>query len=105
MNFNQSLSQFIRNARALKAAAVFVLIFLAADASFAQSFDRVQRGQAKDMLNTVKKEIKEKYYDSTYHGIDLDARFKAAEEKLDKATSLGQAFGIIAQAVLELNDS
>ncbi len=57
------------------------------------------------MLNNVKKEIKSNYYDPTFHGIDLDARFQAADEKLDKATSLGQAFGIIAQAVLELNDS
>jgi len=105
MNFNQSLSQFVRNCHALKAAAILVMVILAANISFAQSLDRIQRGQAKDMLNTVKKEIKDKYYDATYHGIDLDARFKAAEEKLDKATSLGQAFGIIAQAVLELNDS
>lgn len=106
MNFNQSLLRFVRSCGLLKAAVVFAVILLATTGTaFAQSLDRLQRGQAKDMLNTVKKEIKDKYYDAGFHGIDLDARFKAAEEKLDKATSLGQAFGIIAQAVLELNDS
>jgi C-terminal processing protease CtpA/Prc len=37
--------------------------------------------------------------------MDVDARFKAAEEKIKQATSLGQAFGVIAQALLDLNDS
>lgn len=71
----------------------------------AQGLDRIQRERAKDMLNAVKNEIKDKYYDPAFKGIDLDAKFKDAEGKLDKATSLGQSFGIIAQAVLELNDS
>lgn len=90
----------------IAATVAFVFLTLVTSVSSnAQSLDRVQRGQAKDMLNTIKKEIKDKYYDAEYHGINLDERFKAAEEKLDKATSLGQAYGIIAQAVLELNDS
>lgn len=71
----------------------------------AQTLDRIERGRAKDMLNAVKNEIKDKYYDANLKGIDIDARFKIAEEKLEKATSMGQAFGIIAQAVLEFNDS
>jgi carboxyl-terminal processing protease len=37
--------------------------------------------------------------------MDLDARFTAADEKLKQATSLGQVFGIIAQAMADLNDS
>ncbi len=105
MNLNYSLSKVIRNRRLPKIAVIFVIILFGTNASFAQTLDRINRGRAKDMLNTVKKEIKEKYYDPTFRGLDLDARFKVAEEKLDKATTLGQAFGIIAQAVLELNDS
>lgn len=71
----------------------------------AQSLDRIQRGRAKDMLNNVKNEIKKNYYDATFHGVNLDERFEIAGKKLDEAASLGQAFGIIAQAVLDLNDS
>jgi len=106
MNPNQSLSKFIWNGNLLKAAVViFALILFGISTTFAQSLSRIERGQAKDMLNAVRNEIKNKYYDPTFRGLDLEARFRIAEEKLDKAVTLGQAFGIIAQAVLELNDS
>jgi len=105
MNSNQLRREFINGGSFRRAAVIFSFIFLTALSLSAQSLDRIERGRAKDMLNTVKKEIKNNYYDANFHGIDLDARFKAAEEKLDKATSLGQTFGIIAQTVLELNDS
>lgn len=57
------------------------------------------------MLDQIKGDIKGNYFDPTFRGMDLDARFKAAHQMLDKATSLGQAFGIIAQTVIALNDS
>jgi C-terminal processing protease CtpA/Prc len=53
----------------------------------------------------MKEDIKKYYYDPNFHGMDLDARFSAADEKLKTATSLGQLFGIIAQAMVDLNDS
>jgi C-terminal processing protease CtpA/Prc len=56
-------------------------------------------------LKTVKASLKENYYDPNFRGMDVDARFKTAEEKLKQANSLGQALGIIAQALLDLNDS
>lgn len=71
----------------------------------AQKLDSIERQRAVDMLKTVKASLKENYYDPNFHGIDVDARFKLAEEKLKVANSLGQAYGIIAQAVLDLNDS
>lgn len=89
----------------LSFAAFFLLLLSASVSVSAQNLDRLQRSRAKDMLKAVKNEIKEKYYDSNYKGVNLDERFKIAEDKLDQATSLGQAFGIIAQAVLDLNDS
>ncbi len=89
----------------IRAAAIGGLLLLTTGVSFAQSLNRIDRERARDMLSVVKKEIKGNYYDPAFHGIDLDVRFKAAEEKLNQAASLGQAFGIIAQAVMELNDS
>lgn len=71
----------------------------------AQGFDNVERQRAQDMMGVVKDDIKKNYYDATYHGIDVEARFKSAQEKIKQATSLGQALGIIAQAVIDLNDS
>lgn len=102
---NQSFSKYVPNRSLLKAAAVLILIHTAVAVSFTQSLDRLEKAKAKDMLNAVKSEIKDKYYDPTFRGIDIDAHFKKAQEKIDNAASIGQAFGIIAQAVLELNDS
>jgi C-terminal processing protease CtpA/Prc len=73
---------------------------------FAQSppsgFDR-ERGRT--MLSVIKGDLKKNYYDPTFRGMNLDARFKEAEEKIKVATSQGQIFGIIAQAMLDLDDS
>lgn len=74
-------------------------------AASGQNITRLEREGAKDMLKAVKAEIKSKYYDPTFRGIDLDARFQAAQDKIDKATSNNQALAIVAQAVLDLNDS
>jgi carboxyl-terminal processing protease len=57
------------------------------------------------MLKTIKSDIQKHYYDPGFHGLDIEARFKAAEEKIQTATSTGQVFGIIAQALVDLHDS
>jgi C-terminal processing protease CtpA/Prc len=71
----------------------------------AQQLDSFERGRAQRMLSVLKDELKKNYYDPTFHGMDVDARFKLADEKIKTATTLNQAFGIIAQAFLDLNDS
>jgi len=85
--------------------AVVLAVTLCPELLRAQEFGSIERDRAKVMLTSVKNEIKKNYYDPAYHGVDLDARFKVAEDKLKQATSMGQVFGIIAQAVLDLNDS
>ena len=74
---------------------------------FGQDIKRLERERERglQMLKGTKDIIKENYYDPNFHGMDLEARFKVAEEKMRRAESLGQIFGIIAQAVVELNDS
>ena len=66
------------------------------------SFDK-ERGRL--MLNLIKDDLKKNYYDPTFHGMDVDARFKAADDKIKQAQSLGQIFGIIAQILIDLDDS
>lgn len=66
------------------------------------SFDR-ERGHV--MLRAIKDDLKKNYYDPSYHGIDLETRFKAADEKIKDATSVNQIFGIIAQTLIDLDDS
>lgn len=105
MNLSQVFLKRVWNCDFLKVFSILTVIIFSVNLSFAQKLDSLERGRAKDMLNAIKSEIKSKYFDPTFRGIDLDTRFKAASESIDKATSMGQAFGIIAQVVLELNDS
>src|SRR5213593_2923257 len=70
-----------------------------------QSLDSFERQRTLDMLKVIRDDLKKNYYDPNFHGMDVDARFKAAEEKLKQATSVGQSFSIIAQVLLDLDDS
>src|SRR5215203_974644 len=105
MKLSEVFRKLVWSRNLLKVSAILAIALFFVQLSFAQTLSSLDRGRAKDMLNAVKGEIKGKYYDPAFHGVDLEARFKAASEALDKATTMGQAFGIIAQAVLELNDS
>lgn len=80
-------------------------LLLLATVSLSQTFDRIEKARMKDMLKMVKAEVKDKYYDTNYHGIDLEARFKQADEKLSQATTTTQSLAIIAQVLTDFNDS
>jgi C-terminal processing protease CtpA/Prc len=96
-----------RRLRVLVMSLAFVGVLTCAGARVtrAQAFGSIERDRAQVMLSSVKSEIKKSYYDPAYHGMDVEAHFKAAEEKLKQAASMGQVFGIIAQVLLDLNDS
>ncbi len=85
--------------------AAFLAAVLMVPTLHAQNMDSIEKGRMKAILKIVKSEIKKNYYDPEFHGIDLEARFKTAEEKLSAATTSTQALGIIAQAVIDFNDS
>ncbi|MGH9776472.1 MAG: S41 family peptidase [Candidatus Acidiferrales bacterium] len=70
-----------------------------------QKLDNYRREQAKDILKDIYDGVKKDYYDSKFHGIDLDARFKEYEGRIDKTDSLSHAFGIIAGFLEAFNDS
>lgn len=57
------------------------------------------------MLTVIKEDLQRHYYDPAFHGMDVDARFKAADEKITEAKSLGQIFGTIGQVLADLDDS
>lgn len=70
-----------------------------------QSLSDIDRDRGHAMLSEIKNDLKKSYYDASFHGIDVEQRFKAADDMIKRATSLGQVFGIIAQALLSLEDS
>src|SRR6266849_4511827 len=71
----------------------------------AQTIGSYEKGRGQTMLDQVKNDIESHYYDPKFHGIDLNAICKEASEKIKSAQSNGQIMGIIAQAVLNLEDS
>lgn len=86
-------------------ALTFSLVAFPAGAAAQAKMDRIEKERMKAMLKNIKSAVQKDYYDENFHNIDLEARFKLAGEKLDAATTTGQAMGIIAQALMDFNDS
>jgi C-terminal processing protease CtpA/Prc len=64
-----------------------------------------QRDRGRAMLRIIKDDLKKNYYDPNFHGMDIEARFNTADGKIKEAESVGHVFGIIAQVLIDLNDS
>ena len=91
---------------------VFPLLVLTAFAlrpidSLAQSQKDIERDRNRGvvMLKLIKDYIKEYYYDPNYHGMDVETRFKTADDRIRNAANVSEVLGIIAQVMVELNDS
>lgn len=65
----------------------------------------LNRARALSMLDHIKDVLKEEYYDKGLRAIDLDRRFKGAAERIKKLDNNWQMFPVIAQLLLEFNDS
>jgi C-terminal processing protease CtpA/Prc len=66
---------------------------------------KINRDRGLSMLWQIKEVIELNYYDKTYLGMDLDAKFKAAAEMIKKLDANRQIYSVIAQLVLDFNDS
>ncbi|HKC63381.1 MAG TPA: S41 family peptidase [Pyrinomonadaceae bacterium] len=107
MKTKQSLHVSMRTATLAAALCLFVIVLIRPALAQTPSADdlKLERNRGLVMLQSMKEYLKEYYYDPKYHGMDLEARFKAAEDKMKEAANLGQVLGIIAQAMSDLNDS
>jgi carboxyl-terminal processing protease len=85
--------------------AFIALLVLSTAVTAQQAPTKFDIERARVMLNVIKDDVKKNYYDPGYHGLDIEARFKAADDKLKTAVSISQLWGIIAQALADLNDS
>jgi hypothetical protein len=68
-------------------------------------FDSLQRERARQMLRDLRDALQHHYYDPQFHGIDMEARFKAADSRLQSVNNLGDALLTIAQTLDALKDS
>jgi C-terminal processing protease CtpA/Prc len=87
--------------------ALFIGLFIVCSVSpaFSQSFSSQDRDRGATMLKIIKDDLTKHYYDPAFHGIDLEARFKTAESKIKVTKSNAEVFGVIAQVLLDFNDS
>lgn len=74
-------------------------------ASAQQGLGPFDRDNARAMLREMKEDIKSNYFDPTFRGMNLEEHFKEADEKLKKAATRDQLMLIIAQTMLDFNDS
>lgn len=95
----------LRTAHALLKLGFLTLLLVTSTTVGEAQVESKDRDRAQIMLSRIKDKLKDEYYDPAFHGMDLDARFKTASEKIKQATSIGQLFGTIAQVLVELNDS
>lgn len=70
-----------------------------------ETFTKTDRQLAHVMLQTVEGDLKDHYYDPTYHGVDMQARFREAGLKIDTANNFREAVLAIEEALDGLNDS
>jgi C-terminal processing protease CtpA/Prc len=70
-----------------------------------QKINKVDQDRARGVLLRVKDAIEKNYYDPTFHGYDLNARFQAANQKLADVSSFEMGMNVVGWAVQGLNDS
>jgi len=66
---------------------------------------KINRDRGLSMLEDIKEVLKARYYDKNFKGIDLDARFKTAAERVKTLDTNRQIFRAIAQVLIEFDDS
>jgi hypothetical protein len=85
---------------------VLAVSMIAAGLLSAQAqFDSIQRERARQMLRDMHDALQHHYYDVNFHGVDIEARFKDADTRLQSATNLGDALRTIASTLDSLKDS
>ncbi len=82
------------------------ILFLTLGLGVAQlDFNKTQHDRVAHMMTEIAINVRKHYYDPSYHGVDMEARFTAANQFIQKANSFGEAFGAISEALDMLNDS
>jgi C-terminal processing protease CtpA/Prc len=89
----------------MRAPVTLVLIGLAGSLMQAQTLSRLDRERGHVMLRFTKKDLIEHYYDRTFHGLNMDERFREADKRIDQAATLGQMFLAIAGSLSGLGDA
>lgn len=71
----------------------------------ARPISKYDRSLGLAMLSQVKADLKDNYYDKTFRGMDVDAAFAEAEQRLKAAGSVNETIATIAELLMRLKDS
>jgi C-terminal processing protease CtpA/Prc len=97
-----STQRFLRSAFLLLLSALFTAN---GEIRAQQKMDSINQERAKEMLREAYDHVKKNYFDTKFHGLDWDAHYREFQERMKAATSLGQAFAVVAGFLDALNDS
>ncbi len=85
--------------------AVTLALLLSSQPVSAQGISSFDRQRALDMLKQVRDDIAKNYYDTTYHGVPLQATFDTAANRIRAAATVEQTLATIALTTAAFNDS
>jgi C-terminal processing protease CtpA/Prc len=86
------------------AAAVGLCLVAGGVVPSARSMDGTDLSRAREMLSTVKVAIRNYFFDPAFNGLDLEAHFRAAHDRMALAQSREHTYRIIADALAGLED-
>jgi len=66
---------------------------------------KTDRELALSMLHTIEQDIRKNYYDATLHGVDLSARARDAELRINRTTAFNDAISSLSEFANQLDDS
>src|SRR4026208_1876647 len=89
----------------VRAVVLVWLCVLAVDVSAQAALSKHDRDVMRTMLRQVYGDLAKHYYDPTFHGINLDARFRDAQRRLEIAPTLNDTVATLSEFVLQLGDS
>lgn len=76
-----------------------------ADARIEKETPKLNRARGLNILKQIKEIVDIKYYDEAFNGYDFNAKFKAAEERIETLERNADIYRTIADFLLGLNDS
>jgi C-terminal processing protease CtpA/Prc len=91
-------------ARAAAALSCLLLLLIVGHVRAQQTLS-ASRDSGRIMLSVLESDIAKNYYDPTYHGVDVAARFKEADEQIKRANSVPEILRLISDALMSLDDS
>ncbi|HUD71217.1 MAG TPA: S41 family peptidase [Dongiaceae bacterium] len=76
-----------------------------AGTSAPREMSKFDRDQGRMMLGVIRNDLRDFYYDPTYHGIAFDQVFARAEDRIASAGTQAEIYAAIAETLLRLDDS